>query len=164
MNRSKIIKNRLQEAKGELEQQYKTLEQEHLLSLIEETEKEFKASNTARAWKVVNTITNRKTMPSGKLKGKSPEERKKQWLDHFRNLLGTPDSNPPVEDIPPIFSNLGIEDGAFTLSELREAKKQVSFGKAPGEDGMLPELLKVVDIDDIILNISNNFYVEGKMP
>ena len=164
VNRSKIIKKRLQEAKGELEQQYKTLEQEHLLSLIEETEKEFKASNTARAWKVVNTITNRKTMPSGKLKGKSPEERKKQWLDHFRNLLGTPDSNPPVEDIPPIFSNLGIEDGAFTLSELREAKKQISFGKAPGEDGIMPELLKVVDIDDIILNISNNFYVEGKMP
>ena len=59
VNRSKIIKKRLQEAKGELEQQYKTLEQEHLLSLIEETEKEFKASNTARAWKVVNTITNR---------------------------------------------------------------------------------------------------------
>ena len=28
----------------------------------------------------------------------------------------------------------------------------------------MPELLKVVDIDDIILNISNNFYVEGKMP
>ena len=37
------------------------IEQEHLLSLIEETEKEFKASNTVRAWKVVNTITNRKT-------------------------------------------------------------------------------------------------------
>ena len=47
------------------------------MSLIEETEKEFKASNTARAWKVVNTITNRKTMSSGKLKGKSPEHRKK---------------------------------------------------------------------------------------
>ena len=47
--------------------------------------------------------------------------------------------HPPVEDIPSIFSNLGIEDGAFTLSELREAKKQVSFGKAPGEDGLSVE-------------------------
>ena len=36
------------------------------------------ASNTARAWKVVNTITNRKKMAAGKLKGKTPEERKEQ--------------------------------------------------------------------------------------
>ena len=60
------------------------LEQEQLASLIAETENQFKASNTVNAWKVVNTITNRKTMPSGKLKGKTPEERKQQWLNHFR--------------------------------------------------------------------------------
>ena len=28
----------------------------------------------------------------------------------------------------------------------------------------MPELLKVVDIDDIILNISNKFYMDGQMP
>ena len=99
------------------------LEEEYIASLIEETESDFKASNTAKTWKVVNTITNRKTMPSGKLKGKSPEERKKQWLTHFRNLLGTPDKNPPIENTPLIFKNsIIIEDGVFTLGELREAK------------------------------------------
>ena len=91
-----------------------------MTSLIEETEREFKASNTARAWKVVNTITNRKKMAAGKLKGKTPEERKEQWLEHFRNLLGTPDTNPPIDDIPPIFDNVSIEDGAFTLKELKD--------------------------------------------
>ena len=55
-------------------------------------------------------------MPSGKLKGKSPEERKKQWLTHFFNLLGTPDKNPPIENIPLTFkNNIIIEDGVFTL-------------------------------------------------
>ena len=83
---------------------------------------------------------------------------------HFRNLLGTPDTNPPIEDIPPIFDNVNIEDGAFTLKELKEAKKQLRFGKAPGEDGILPEMLKVVDIDDIILQISNRFYMDNQMP
>ena len=162
---AKVIRKRLQEAKNELEKQYKALEEEYIASLIEETESEFKASNTAKAWKVVNTITNRKTMPSGKLKGKSPEERKKQWLTHFRNLLGTPDKNPPIENIPLIFKNsIIIEDGVFTLEELREAKKQLRFGKAPGEDGIMPELLKIVDIDDIILRISNKFYMEKQMP
>ena len=56
VNKSKVIRKRLQEAKHDLEQQYKVLEQEYLTSLIEETEKEFKASNTARAWKVVSMI------------------------------------------------------------------------------------------------------------
>ena len=164
VNKSKVIRKRLQEAKHDLEQQYKVLEQEYLTSLIEETEKEFKASNTARAWKVVNTITNRKKMAAGKLKGKTPEARKEQWLEHFRNLLGTPDTNPPIDDIPPIFDNVSIEDGAFTLKELKDAKKQLRFGKAPGEDGILPEMLKVVDIDDIILKISNKFYMDNQMP
>ena len=132
--------------------------------MIAETENEFKASNTAKAWKVVNTITNRKTMPSGKLKGKTPEERKEQWFNHFRKLLGTPDTSSSVEDIPPIHHNVNIEDGAFTLEELREAKKQLRYGKAPGEDGIMPELLKVVDIDDIVLRISNRFYMENQMP
>ena len=74
------------------------------------------------------------------------------------------DTNPPIDDIPPIFDNVSIEDGAFTLKELKDAKKQLRFGKAPGEDGILPEMLKVVDINDIILNISNKFYMDNQMP
>ena len=108
--------------KNELEKQYKLLEEEYVASIIEDTESEYKASNTAKAWKVVNTISNRITMPSGKLKGKSPEERKKQWLTHFLNLLGTPDKNPPIENIPLTFkNNIIIEDGVF-ISGLRSSQ------------------------------------------
>jgi len=38
----------------------------------------------------VNAITNRKQAISGKLSGKTPEEKKKQWYTHFKNLLSTP--------------------------------------------------------------------------
>ena len=159
-----MIRKCLQTAKNDLAEQYKIIEQDHIRQLISEAECEFKASNPAKAWKLVNTISNRNTTPSCKLKGKSPEERKDQWLNHFRNLLGTPDTNPPVEDIPTIHHNINIPDGEFTLDELKEAKKQLRSGKAPGEDGIMPELLKNVDIDDILLKISNDFYIDQQMP
>ena len=49
VNKSKVIRKRLQEAKNELEKQYKVLEEEYIASLIEVMESEFKASNTAKA-------------------------------------------------------------------------------------------------------------------
>ena len=108
--------------KNELEKQYKVLEEEYVASIIEDTESEYKASNTAKAWKVVNTISDRVNMPSCKLKGKSPEERKKQWLTHFLNLLGTPDKNQPIENIPLTFkNNIIIEDGVL-ISGLRSSQ------------------------------------------
>ena len=64
----------MRQAKNDLGGQYRLLEQNYLRSLIAETENEFKVSNTAKTWKVVNTITNQKTMPSGKLKAKPPEK------------------------------------------------------------------------------------------
>ena len=96
--------------------------------------------------------------------GKSPEEKKKQWFTHFRNLLGTADKNPPIDDIPPVFKNtIVIEDGVFTLEELKKTKKQLRFGWAPGEDGIMPDLLKVVDIDNIILRETTLFTVAKRM-
>ena len=43
-----------------------------------------------KAWKMVNTIANRKSKASGKLTGRSPEERKNELFEHFKTLLGTP--------------------------------------------------------------------------
>jgi len=164
VNKSRIIRRRLQEAKNELSQEYSRREEETLQSNIAEADIDFQENNTARAWKVINKITNRKSTPSGKLKGKSPEERNKQWFDHFQKLLGTPDDSEPPAGIEPVFENLGINAQPFTLQEVREAKKQLREGKAPGEDGIMPEVLKRVDIDDILLKFSNKVLVEHDLP
>ena len=84
----------------------------HLNSQLEEAELASRTNNTGKTWKIVNTITNRKSSPTGKLKGKSPDERKTQWFNHFKSLLVSIDVSTSRE-IDPIFPNVNIEDTAL---------------------------------------------------
>ena len=43
-------------------------------------------------------------------------------------------------------------------------KKQIVEGKAYGDDCISPEVLKRVDIDDIVLKFCNDALSEGKIP
>ena len=155
MLKSRIVRKHLKEAKEHLQSEYQRIENELLQRQIAEAEFDFHTNNTASAWKTVNKITGRKAAAVGKLKGKSPEERSSTWFNHFKTLIGTPDSSPPPEDIEPLFANLDIIDTEFTIDEVRTAKKQIREGKAPGEDGIMPETLKRIDIDEILLKFSN---------
>ena len=142
------------------------LESNHLENQLLEAEVAFQANHTNKAWKLVNTITNRKSTASGKTKGKSPEDRTQQWYKHFKDLLGTPAAaiNPVTVITQPVFSKINIPDTPFTIEEIREAKKQVREDKAPGEDGIMPEVLKRCDIDGILQCFSNKLFVDGVKP
>ena len=102
------------------------LENEFIASLIEETDSEFKASNTAKAWKVVNTITNRKNMPSGELKGKSPRPTSitQAWrFGQNRKLQGNSAHFPYNEDHQP--NDIGsIHSYAATKVAFAQAEAQ----------------------------------------
>ena len=163
-SKSTITKKHLIKAKQALQEEYKRIEMEKLNDQIANIEKDFLANNTANAWKTVNKITNRNATALGKLKGKTPEERKHLWFNHFKNLLGTPDTSPPPEAIAPLFDDVHIIDTEFTLEELREAKKQIKEAKAAGEDGIMPETLKRADVDKILLMFSNKMLIEKEAP
>ena len=68
------------------------------------------------------------------------------------------------EEIPPVFENLHIKDDIFTLDEYNKAKISIKCGKSAGEDGIMPEVLKCVPIDDIVLDIINKSCINSELP
>ena len=164
-SKSSDSKKHLQKAKEKLGTIYKELELERLKEQVSTLENYFKGNDAANAWKIVNSICNRKKSPTGRLTGKTPEERVKQWYTHFKNLLGV-SLNSPAEDteVKPLFDNIHIVDTEFTLEEYKVAKKQLKEGKAPGEDGITAEVFKRCDIDDIVLKFANKFLMKHQKP
>ena len=104
----------------ELAQEYSRLEEETLKENLAEADISFQENNTARAWKVVNKVTNRKARASGKLKGKTLEERTKQWFTHFEKLLGSQEDSETSTDIETgfIFEKRSSIDKLFGLQSL----------------------------------------------
>ena len=97
------------------------------------------------------------------------EERKALWYEHFKKLLGEKpaqenNADEEVEEINTIFENLYIDDGEFTIEEYRKAKKKCKEGKKPGEDGIVAEVLKRCDFDEIMLGFCNRCHRGEEKP
>ena len=105
---------------------------------------------------MINEISGRRTSQRVQIQGDTQEERILNWNKHFAGLFGSePEAIDADVDIPPIFADLGIKEGPFNVEEYVKAKKALTEGKASGEDGITPEILKRCNIDDIILEFCN---------
>ncbi len=70
------------------------------------------------------------------------KEKMERWAEHFRTILNRPDPT-VLADIPEAEQDLVIETGDITLKEVRDAIKTLKAGKAPGEDEICPEMIKM---------------------
>ena len=87
------------------------------------------------------------------------------WFTHFKKLLGNP---PEVDDldeeIPNIFEDFDINDGLFTIEELKKVKSSLKIGKAAGPDAIPPEVFKLCDFDNICLDFCNQALIKNDKP
>ena len=149
--------------KKSLEECYSVVEEESLKKKIAQAEKAAERCKNKESWMLVNEVTERKKTFCGLTEGGSAEGRLACWKNHFVRLLGqppdVPDEDPEINQVHPL---LPIPVESFTMDELKQAK--ASEGKACGEDGIAPEVLKRVDIDDEVLEFYNNALHEGRIP
>lgn len=122
-------------------------------------------NNSRVAWQLINDISGRKAGKHNMIEGENAEKRLDSWKSHFQKLLGQPPAVPDENlEITVVHELLDIRSDNFDRGELAEAKTQIKEGKAFGEDGIAPEIIKRVDIDNIILNFCNDALNEGNIP
>ena len=116
------------------------------------------------SWKLINSITGRKSGKTGILKGNSREDRLQRWKQYFYKLLGSEPTieGDPNEDIPMVISESSIKSGPFSKEEYITVKASLKLGKAAGPDGIPPDVFKLCNFDDIILNFANGLFQDKK--
>ena len=118
----------------------------------------------AAAWTVVNELTGRKDKPSPIIKGGSQEARKKNWVDHFKDLLGKP--SPVVGELPriKISPTLPISTEPFSLDEINLVIKSIANKKSPGLDNIPSIIWKDPNLTSLLLSICNENMVTLSPP
>ena len=144
---------------------YRKIEEESLVRKIRQAENAADRCKNKESWDLINDISGRKSKSASQIDGGSSEGRLKAWQEHFTKLLGQPPAVPDEDmDVPALHPPQNISVELFSMEELLEARKAIKEGKAAGEDGVAPEILKRVDIDDIILDFCNRALMDGDIP
>lgn len=88
------------------------------------------------AWKIIKDLAGKNINSSIRIKGGSAEKRLENWSNDFKNLLGNNAKLPENCNLPsvPVSDTLNINISPFTISELKEATKQLKASKAFGPD------------------------------
>ena len=159
--------NRLgyEQAKKELEMACDNVTEENLSNKVKEIEESNINCKHSNSWNLINSIIGRKTSMKGQISKATAAERTENWFKHFKNLLGNEAFiEDEFEEIVPVLTDVEIRDDAFSMEEYVRVKFSLVDGKACGEDGIKPEILKHCYLDDIILEFCNTALVDQDVP
>ena len=87
VNISSEAQQQLQIKKEELQQASNEIQEEELDEMIKQVEDADARSKHGESWRLINSITSRKSAQRGIIKGNSREDRIKKWYDNFHNLF-----------------------------------------------------------------------------
>ena len=108
------------------------------------------------AWNLVKELSGKRTRSVIFIEG---EDRLKTWENHFKNLLNAPptaESETRIEKIYDTFND--IQSGEFSQAETDAAVHQMKNGKAPGLNGLLPEVWKLPKVKKNLRSFCNKTY------
>ena len=153
-------------AKDELGEAYTAAEEREIERMVRKVEETAEQGRHRASWNLVNELTGRCRGAGSRISGESAEARLESWRSHFSGLLGRPPDVPDPDLVIQkiVEGKLPIYDGPFTQEELNAARKQLKSGKASGEDGISPEIIKYVDTGDIVLEMCNDALLNRRIP
>lgn len=153
------------QAREKLKEAYNNILEEEVEEQIKQIEQAQENNKTKAAWRVINELTGRRSTRRGQLEGNTQEERIAKWYKHFKELLGRPPEVIDNEDeIQSVFERLPIDEGPFTMEELKRAIKTMVEGKSCGEDHIPVEVIKRCQVEDLILTFCNEALVNKEKP
>ena len=168
ISRSKDARKIMKTKRDDLTKLYAEIEEQNINKQVDEIKEAHVNQQHSKAWSLINQLTGRKNSPAGKLNAKKQEERKSLWYEHFKKLLGEKseecNNTDEGEKVEAIIENLDIDDGDFEMEEYKKAKKKCKEGKKAGEDGIVAEILKRCDFDEIMLDFCNRCHRGEEKP
>ena len=94
------------------------------------------------------------------IKGRNQKERLQRWINHLEGLLGRPPEIEEDESITQVLPPLVIKRGPFDINEYKRANDTIKEGKSFGMDEIRPEVLKLCDLDAIVLQLCNRALID----
>ena len=156
----------------QLSQQYILNQEQYLTNKCKNIEDLREEQRHKAAWDLINQLGNRTAHNRGHIQANSAEERLQLWRQHFERVLRNDErdsAEPP--DVSSIFDTTKLAQlrrsykiNAITDNEIQTALKTLRNGKACGQDGIPPEILKIPGIVGLLKDILNRAYDTGAVP
>jgi endonuclease/exonuclease/phosphatase family metal-dependent hydrolase len=173
--KSKTQKNSVEykEKHKEVKKSIKNDKETFINAQAQKSEEAFKHGDLKTVYQTTKAICNKPNRKGDIIKDKdgklltTEREQAARWIEHFEKVLNQPEPNEVFQfDNIEKAQTLKMKKGEFTVAELRQALKQLRNGKAAGEDGIAPEMLKHCDeLSELyLLKLCNEVWNSEKVP
>ncbi|KAL5272934.1 hypothetical protein ACHWQZ_G000941 [Mnemiopsis leidyi] len=161
-----FTKEKLEEAKKQLDEAYTTATKQFVEKQTSFLEKSNPEHRHLSSWKIIRDLTSSNVLFS-KIPGGTTEERLNIWYEHFKSLLNSSSCSPDLSS--PFFNmhvskTLSISCDPFDLFQLEEVLDSLNSSKSHGLDNIAPTVWKQKPFRRDLLSFWNEALVNGRVP